>query len=61
MSLTALLFSQYRQKVIGLLLLNPERRYHLREVARLTGLAAPPVGRELTLANLVGKTLDLIV
>jgi predicted nucleotidyltransferase len=47
MSITALLFSQYRQQVFGLLLLNPERRYHLREVARLTGLAAPPVGREL--------------
>ncbi|WVN41069.1 nucleotidyltransferase domain-containing protein [beta proteobacterium MWH-UniP1] len=28
-------------------MLHPERRYHLREVARLTGLAAPPVGREL--------------
>lgn len=48
MSLPApLFFSQCRQQVIGLLLLNPERRYHLREVARLTGQAAPPVGREL--------------
>jgi predicted nucleotidyltransferase len=42
-----ILFSQCRQQVIGLLLLNPDRRYHLREVARVTGLAAAPVGREL--------------
>ena len=47
MALPALLFSQCRQQVIGLLLLNPDQRYHLREVARLTGLSAPPVGREL--------------
>ncbi len=47
MSLSNLLFAQYRQQVIGLLLLQPDRRYHVREVARMTGLAAPPVGREL--------------
>jgi len=46
-SLPNLLFSQCRQQVIGLLLLHPDRRYHVREVARLTGLAAPPVGKEL--------------
>jgi predicted nucleotidyltransferase len=46
-SLQNLLFSQCRQQVIGLLLLHPDRRYHVREVARLAGLAAPPVGKEL--------------
>lgn len=47
MSLPAILFSHYRQQVMGLLLLNPDRRYHLREVARVTALPAAPIGREL--------------
>lgn len=43
----SLFSSHYREQVIALLLLHPERSYHVREVARLTGLAAAPVGREL--------------
>ena len=41
------LFPRCRQAMLGLLLLHPEQRYHVREVARLTGFAAPPVGKEL--------------
>lgn len=41
------LFSRCRQAVLALLLLNPEQRYHVREVARLTDFSAPPVGKEL--------------
>lgn len=41
------LFSQYRQEVLSLLLLHPEQRYHVREVARLLERPAPPVGTEL--------------
>lgn len=49
MSLTStLLFPGYRAKVLGLLLLHPEDRYHVREIARLTGTVAGSVHRELT-------------
>ena len=41
------LFSRGRQAILALLLLHPEQRYYVREVARLTGFAAPPVGKEL--------------
>ena len=41
------LLPQYRQKVLGLLLLHPEMRYHVREIARLTNTAAGSLHREL--------------
>lgn len=41
------LFPRCRQAILALLLLHPEQRYHVREVARLTGFSAPPVGKEL--------------
>ncbi len=37
--LMELLFGQYRQRVLSLLLLNPEESYYVREVARLTNTA----------------------
>jgi predicted nucleotidyltransferase len=44
--------SDYRQKILGLLLLHPEQRYHVRAIARLTNTAAGSVHKELTkLAN----------
>ncbi|MNO72091.1 hypothetical protein D3C76_630260 [compost metagenome] len=47
MSLATLLFSDYRRKVLGLLLLHPEARYHLREISRLTGTQPGTLTREL--------------
>lgn len=45
---TSILFSEYRQRVLGLLLLHPETRYHVREIARLTNTAAGTLHRELS-------------
>lgn len=46
--LSALLFSEYRRRVLGLLLLNPDATYHVRELARLTGTSAGTLHKELT-------------
>jgi predicted nucleotidyltransferase len=48
MSLASILFTDYRRRILGLLLLHPQQRYHLREIARLTGTAPGTLGRELT-------------
>ena len=48
MSLTAILFTDYRRKVLELLLMHPEQCYHLREIARLTGTVPGTLTRELT-------------
>lgn len=48
MSISSLLFTDYRRRVLGLLLLHPEQRYHLREIARLTGTAPGTLTRELS-------------
>jgi predicted nucleotidyltransferase len=45
--LASLLFGTYRQRVLGLLLLNPERSYYVREIARLTDTAAGTLHKEL--------------
>ena len=47
-SLSPLLFPEYRQRVLTLLLLRPEEALHGREVARRTGLPAGTITRELT-------------
>jgi DNA-binding transcriptional ArsR family regulator len=47
-SLSALLFPEYRRRVLGLLLLRPELALHGREIARRTGLAPGTITRELT-------------
>lgn len=47
MSLATLLFTDYRRRVLGLLLLHPERSYHLREIARLTATQPGTLAREL--------------
>ncbi|MDB6141826.1 MAG: polymerase subunit beta [Pseudomonas sp.] len=48
MSLSTFLFSDYRQKVLALLLLNPNDSYHQREIARLTDTLSGTLSRELT-------------
>src|SRR5579872_5315744 len=47
-SITSFLFAEYRRQVLGLLLLHPEVRYHVREIARLTNTAAGSLHRELS-------------
>ncbi|MGO4281001.1 MULTISPECIES: nucleotidyltransferase domain-containing protein [Cupriavidus] len=47
-SLSDTLFSQYRRRVLGLLLLRPEASYHVREIARLTGTAPGTLHKELS-------------
>ena len=42
-----LLFGTYRRQVLGLLLLRPEEGLHVREIARLTGVPAGSLHREL--------------
>lgn len=46
-TLATLLFGDYRQKVLALLLLHPEQSYHVREIARLTDTSAGTLHREL--------------
>ena len=46
--LSSLLFSEYRKRTLGLLLLNPEASYHVRELARLTNTAAGTLHKELS-------------
>ena len=48
MALSELLFpNRYRRAVLSMLLMNPERRVHLRELARLTGASPGPLKKEL--------------
>lgn len=51
---TTLLFPEYRRKVLGLLLLDPESSYHVREIARLTGTTPGTLNRELALLTKAG-------
>lgn len=47
-SVSELLFpAQYRRKALALLVLRPERRLHLREIARLTGTQPGTMAKEL--------------
>ncbi|OGT22414.1 MAG: DNA polymerase subunit beta [Gammaproteobacteria bacterium RBG_16_57_12] len=47
-ALAELLFKDYRRRVLGLLLLHPEKKFHVREIARLTGTVAGTLHKELT-------------
>lgn len=46
--LAELLFKDYRRRVLGLLLLHPDKQYHVREIARLTGTVAGTLHKELS-------------
>lgn len=61
MTLAAFLFSDYRRKVLALLLLHPSERYHQREVARLTGTISGTLSRELAKMVDVGLLLKVPV
>jgi len=45
--LSELLFKRYRRRVLELLLLHPDQRYHVREIARQTDTAPGTVHKEL--------------
>lgn len=49
-----LLFSDYRRRVLGLLLMHPEQAYHVREIARLTQTHAGTLHKELSRLAEVG-------
>lgn len=53
-SLPALLFPEYRRRVLGLLLLRPDEALHGREIARRTGLPPGTITRELGKLAAVG-------
>jgi hypothetical protein len=46
-ALSSLLFGAYRYRVLSLLLLRPGDRFHVRMIARLTGVPAGSLHREL--------------
>ena len=52
--LAELLFSEYRRRVLGLLLLHPEQAYHVREIARLTQTQPGTLHKELSRLAEVG-------
>ena len=45
--LASLLLGAYRRRVLGLLLLKPDRTYHVREIARLTETSPGTLHKEL--------------
>lgn len=49
-----LLFGAYRRKVLALLLLRPDESFYVREIARLTGVPAGSLHRELKALTEVG-------
>lgn len=51
------LFGSYRQRVLGLLLLQPTQRFHVRELARQTGTTAGTLHRELAKLAEIGLLL----
>lgn len=56
-SLSSLLFGGYRGRVLGLLLLQPEQSFHVREIARLTGTAVGTLHKELSRLAAAGLLL----
>lgn len=45
--LSSLIFSEYRKRILGLLLLNPNASYHVRELARLANAPPGTIHKEL--------------
>jgi len=55
--LVEILFGAYRRQVLGLLLLRPDETFYVREIARLTGISAGSLHRELKLLTEAGLLL----
>lgn len=60
-SISSLLFSNYRRKVLELLLLNPDERYHVQALARLTGTVAGTLHKELSKLASAGVLVSTMV
>lgn len=56
-SLETLIFTEYRRKVLALLLLHPDERLYQREIARVTGTVSGTLSRELAKLTEVGILL----
>lgn len=48
------LFSDYRRRILALLLLRSDENFHVREISRLTGVPAGSLHRELKLLTAAG-------
>ncbi|NRQ43347.1 nucleotidyltransferase domain-containing protein [Rheinheimera sp. YQF-2] len=60
-ALASLLFKEYRRQVLGLLLLQPDQAFHMREIARLTHTQPGTLHKELAKladAGILKKTLQ---
>lgn len=55
--LVEVLFGAYRRQILGLLLLRPDETFYVREIARLTGVSAGSLHRELKLLTDAGLLL----
>lgn len=55
--LAEVLFGAYRRQILGLLLLRPDETFYVREIARLTGVSAGSLHRELKLLTDAGLLL----
>ena len=53
-SLASLLFGVYRRQALGLLLLNPDREFHVRELSRVTATSPGTMHKELSRLAEVG-------
>jgi hypothetical protein len=61
MTLATFLFSDYRRKVLALLMLRPSESYHQRKIARLTGTISGTLSRELAKMVEVGLLVKMPV
>ena len=52
--LVDVLFGAYRRQILALLLLRPDESFYVREIARLTGVSAGSLHRELKLLTDAG-------
>jgi predicted nucleotidyltransferase len=53
-TLVEILFGAYRRQILALLLLRPDESFYVREIARLTGVPAGSLHRELKLLSEAG-------
>jgi predicted nucleotidyltransferase len=59
--LVEILFGTYRRSILGLLLIRPDETFYVREIARLTGVSAGSLHRELKLLTEAGLLLRTTV
>jgi predicted nucleotidyltransferase len=59
--LIEVLFGSYRRLILGQLLLRPDESFHVREIARITGVPAGSLHRELKLLTNAGILLRTVV